>query len=63
MAVAEVAKLRVLIGAGVLAPTVAVYAYLVTGDIVEVIGLSLGTGWRDHFQGASSAAVAAFWPL
>ena len=47
MAVAEVAELRVLIGAGLLAPTVAVYAYLVTADIVEVIGLSVGTGWTD----------------
>jgi len=47
MAVAAVAELRVLIGAGLLAPTIAVYAYLVTDDFVEVIGLSAGTAWTE----------------
>jgi hypothetical protein len=47
MAVAGVVDLRVLIGAGLLAPTVAVYAYLVTNDKVEVIGLSAGFDWAE----------------
>ncbi|MCW2752355.1 MAG: hypothetical protein JWR83_3465 [Aeromicrobium sp.] len=42
LAISDIPDLRVFIGAGVLVPRIAVYAYLCADDSVEVIGLSAG---------------------